>query len=456
MMLDALALVLTLLAQEATTTITITLTMKDGNAVAGVTDVTTFDFESTLGKMKISLKDLRMIRFDATGAQVSTSDGTVLKGTISVTDWKVVSKLGELKVQTKDLLMVAVSSVVVTNRPLPPPPSAPGGTPPPAAQPGVVKPPVAKPAANPALTPEKSLKLAAVVSRTLRSSDGKSLYLLDATDARVLIVKMETLEKEKEIALSGGETAMALAPSGKVLATGGKRTVTIASIPEARKTRSFTIENDVTDLVALDDQTVLALTNGGLVIISVPKQAVVGKSSYSSVGSGGRLMMSKDGKKVYTGEGSILLPDKAQGRDDFMVSRQGSRNSGGEYVMSPDGRFAVATQGGVVRLGKSFVADMVDVAKVVPHWASAWAPAKKRLYLVTSSGFVKEYDTETWELAKSWSLGYRFTEVFVDEAGGFLVGVGQAVPASTGSYESARYQNQLPPAGDLFKFELPK
>ena len=101
------------------------------------------------------------------------------------------------------------------------------------------------------------------------------------------------------------------------------------------------------------------------------------------------------------------------------------------------------------------MADIIEAAKVEGHWSSAWAPAVKRLYVGTSLGFVKEYDTETWELTKSWMLGHRFTEAFADEKGTVLFGVGQVVTAGGGG-ETPRYGNQPLMTGDLFLFEIPK
>ncbi len=437
------ALALLVLAQDAG--LTVVVATKDGNSITGTTDVAKFTLESSLGKTEIQLKDVVAIRWVENLAIVSASDGTILKGKISQESWKVKAKLGEFTVKTADLYQISIQAA----RPNPAPAPAPGFTPAPAANPA----PPPKPVVNPGLKPAKTLKLAASITRSVRTTDGKKLYLLNASDSKVLLVNLETFQTEKEIALTGGESVMSISPSGNVLVAAGKRTVTVASPSQGKVLKSFSIESDVMDVCMIDDQSVLASTNNQMVMISIPKQAIVSKA-YGG-GSGGRLIMSRDGKKVYAGGGSILLPDKAQGREE-MVASQGGRSGAPEFIMSPDGRFGAAPYGQVFRLGKSYVADMLEVAKVEPHWSSAWAPGAKRLYVATSLGFIKEYDTETWEMSKSWMLGWRISDLFSDDQGTVLYGIGQAVPQNTGSSESPRHPGQQVPPGDLLQFEVPK
>jgi hypothetical protein len=263
---------------------------------------------------------------------------------------------------------------------------------------------------------------------------------------------LEKFQEEKEIALAGGETVMSLAPGGSVLVAGGKRVISIVSPSQGKLLKTFSVEQELTDVCAVDDQTIIACGGGTIVAISIAKQAIVSRSNY--IANGGRLYPSRDGKKVYTGAGSVLLPDKAQGREELTVSSQFSSSSPHALFMSPDGRFATSPDGKVYRLGKSFVADMIEIAKIEQHWASAWATGSKTLFLVNGAGFVKEYDTDTWEMRKSWFLGWRMTELFTNEAGTVLTGVGQAAPPGQG--DSSRNTYQPPPPGDLLQFEIPK
>jgi hypothetical protein len=451
MTMASLALALLLFVQEPAT-VTVSVMTKDGNTVTGTTEVTEITVETSLGKLPVAMKDITNIRWVENFWVVATGDGTSLKGKLSLESWKLKTKFGELTLKTSDISVLAIQGVRVPV-PVPVPVPAPG----PAVAPGPAapirgvapKPAVPQPPA-PGLKPAKSVPLASAITRSIRTADGKRLYLLNASDSKVIVVNLETFEKEKEIALAGGESSLSLAPSGNLLVAAGKRTVTTVSPKDGKMQKSFPIEGDIVDVCATDDQTVVASTNNGIVLVSLPKQAIVGKI----FGGGGRVQLSKDGKRIYAGGGSFLLPDKAQGREELMAS--GFRGGvSTDFSMSPDGRFAVAPQGVVYRLGKSSVADMVEVARVEMHWSAAWAPGSKRLFALTSLGFVKEYDTETFEMTRSWALGYRMAEAFSDEGGTHLIGFGQPVPGGQTS-ETQRYANQQAITGDLFQFEIPK
>jgi hypothetical protein len=442
------ALFLALVLQGSDVVVGVQIQTKDGNSVNGTTDVASVQFESSLGKNTVQLKDISRIQLNGEEAVLSTFDGTSLKGKISQSTWKVKTALGEFTLKNADITLITIRGVMAAPRPAPAPSPAPAPAPGavPGQAPGVPK--VEKPAG---LVPDKTLKITAAVTRALPSADGKKIFVLNASDSKVLVVDLAKLETEKEIALAGGETVFSIAPSGNVIMAGGKRTITAASIATGKVTKTFSIEMDVVDVCAIDDTTLLASASSNLLVISIPKQAVVNRIN----AAGGRLYPARGGKKIHMPGGAILLPDKAVGRDElaYAPTRGGS---GYDLSISPDGRFGVSPHGQVYRLGKSFAADMVDLGKVEVHWGAAWAPSRKRLFLVTSLGFVKEYDTDSWELARSWFLGYQLSDVFFDEAGGFLVGVGGTVPANQGSSERPRYSNQAPQAGDLHRFELPK
>ena len=289
----SLLFVLFLAAQDGP--MQVTVQTKDGNSSVGTTDVVQFVLESSLGKTTLALKDIQAIRVVSGDVIVSASDGSTLKGKISLDFWKVKSKLGDFIIKTEDIQQLFIQGIRPASVAVPAAPvGAPAATPKPA---------------NPGLKPVKSLKLSATISRALRSVDGKKLYLLNASDSKLLIVDVEGFQIEKEIALTGGETTMSLAPGGTTVVTAGKRTVTVVSLTQAKAIRNFAIESDINEVCAVDESTLVAAAGGQTMMISISKQAVVQKTSG---GGTSRLYLSKDGRRIHSGSGTILLPDKSQ------------------------------------------------------------------------------------------------------------------------------------------------
>ena len=116
----------------------------------------------------------------------------------------------------------------------------------------------------------------------------------------------------------------------------------------------------------------------------------------------------------------------------------------------------VSTSGLVFRLGKSFVADLVEIGKVEPHWSSVFNPGRKVLMVFQANGFVKEYDMETFEISRTWNLGWKVWDSVVVDGGASIVTL---ATAATPGDTSVRYNsgNALPAqAMDAQKFEIPK
>lgn len=433
------ALALLLLGQEVVG-VNVSVQTRDGQTLAGVVQPMTVDFQSSLGKSSIKLEDLSAIGIGEKEHMVSTSDGTTLRGTLLTESIKVKTKLGEMTIKFADILSLNVTGVQRGQPKLDSNPNpVPGPRP---ADPKKPEPQGQKPVAT--------LKIGAMVTRMIPSSDGKKFYLLNASDSKVVVVNAETLAADKEIALSGGETAMDLGPSGKVLLACGKKTVSSVSIDDGKMTKTFPIENDAFEIAAIDDQTALVATNNGLVTVSVPKQSIVSK-----LGQGGgtdRMHVFRDARKIYAGGGAVLLPDKAKKRDELVWSPFASGQGPGWCTFSPDGRFAASSSGIIFRTGKSFIADMVQLAKVDPHWSSAWDAGRQRLMIFLPNGFVKEYDIETFEIARTFQLGFKVLEAFVAADGASFTAVG--APASGGDTSGRPYRQQM--TADLLKFEMPK
>lgn len=418
----AAALALLLCTQDP---VQVTVQTRNGRTYSGTTDLASFPFESSLGKSTIQLKDMAVLSFDGAGATVQMTDGTSVKGKTTLESIAVKTKSGDVTIKAVDIVQIKVQS----------------------AKPADSGKPTDRGSGLLVATPVETLKLGAVITRGFPSPDGKRLFLLNASDSKLLVVNVETLELESEVALSGGETAMSLSPSGKVILAAGKKTVTSVSIADLKVAKTISIEMDVTDVCALDDGSGLVVGYSGIGLVVMSKQSIVQKLP----NSGSRCYLVRGGTRLFCGNGSILLPDKSQGRNE-MVFSMNRANWGSDYNISPDGRFGVTYDGTVVRFGKCFVAELVSIGKVDPNWSVAWSLPRKRLYGITGAAMVKEYDLDSWELQTSWRLGYRLSEAWIDATGTYLMGIGIPMQGDSGS----RPPNQQPPLSDLYKFEIPK
>lgn len=421
---------LALLQQEVPT---VTVHMKDGNALTGPTNVAQFKIESSLGTIEVKITQVSRIQIADGACSAVLQDGTTIKGKLLVDEWKVTTKVGEFTVKTADIQMISWAGMrrVESATPAPPP-----------------KPPDKPAETGPAVKPLRTLALKSVVTAMLSSADGKKLYALVPGDSKLMVIDADTLQMSGEIAMSPADTTMTWLPSGKSIAAGGRRTVSIVGLAEGKVTKSFQIESEFRGLCALDEQT-LAVAGGQLFIVSVPKQAITGKFPGSSAD---RVTYVPSLRKVYSRGGVLLSADAARGQSEPKWMNFRSPSSG-ELTFSPDGRYAVSQWGEVYRTGKSFVADMAVLGKTEVHVACVFRPSQKRVLLFTPQGFVKEYDSETWELVKSWELGVVVFHAFIDDAKGALH-VFATPPAKSGPTPRADAPPTQP--GDVHTFELPK
>ncbi len=407
------------------------LTARDGSVVRGTMDLPPFEMDSALGKIKVEAANLYSVVFQPDGkATVLLKDGNQVVGTPSLKEWKVKSSLGEMTLKGVDLKGLTILGPA--GDPAPGTPGPPGAKPPPGPAP-------------PGLKPAKSLGLKSVLGRLLFSKDGKQIYLLDATDSKVLLVDSECLAVSKEIPLEGGEKVMALTPDGRTIVCAGNKQITVVSVEPAKVIKSFAIEQDILEVCPLDGERCYAIVDGRLALVSISKQAIVERCPQGAQGS-----MHLLGDRIVTGAGSIYPPDKSKGRDAVQWPAPGPSNYPGSFTISPDGKFAAWPTGVVTRLARSAVADMALLARVDPHLSSAWTPDGKKLLLFTGAGFVKEVDVETLELSKSWQLGYQAFEARVDASGSRLYILGAPVGPGSGSGPRER------PVCDLLVFDLPK
>ena len=417
--------------------------MKDGNSVTGKAPGSFFMIETSLGTLTIEFKDVKEIVFGDESATVKGTDGNIVRGKIQLKPFKIKSSFGEITINPSDVKSITVKGVFYPKTPFtrralreraknkakpPPLPPAPKG-----------------------LAPVKTIELDASIPRTARSKDGKKIYALNTTLSSLLVIDVDSFAVESEIPLPKGAKEMSLAPSEKILVAGGEKTLIVISLEKKKVLRTFTVEHKFRDVCALNDDFVLASTNSGLLTISLPKQAITQRYQRNSYW---RLGLSNDGERVYTGDGMILLPlDDLEKGYPVVVKARGRMD---DLVLSPDGRHGVKPVGQVYRLGKSHIASMLQTGQIDVFQTCAWAPGAKRLYAMISTGFVKEYDSETFQLQDSWFLGHVLTQAYVDDEGKFLYGYGKPGPGrAVDERGSPKRLGHIPQPGHFYKFTLP-
>jgi hypothetical protein len=292
---------------------------------------------------------------------------------------------------------------------------------------------------------EKSLNLAPSLYRLELSRDGSKIYVLNEMESKLVAVDVGTFEKGKELELGGGERCLSQNSEGTILIAAGKRRITVVSVPKWARQSTFTIEENILDACAVNSDTVVvSTTNSTYLEVSIKKEAVVGM--IRSMG-GSRMILSGDGRRIHTGEGTLFLPDRATGVREMTVTSH-PNTAFGEFSVSPDYRMMLTGTGNVYRLGRSFAADLASLGRTDNHQSAAWALAAHRVYLFNSLGFMKEYDIETWELKKSWYLGWQVQQAYSNDQGTLLTLYGLQLQNET--------EGQTPGARDLVQLKIPR
>lgn len=409
------------------TGVSISILTIDGNLINGEARTSHVTLMADGAEVLVELKDVVEIKV-VMGEATVRRRGSVTRGTIVTETLDLKSSLGELSLKLENIAQIKVSD---------------GSKP---TQPSL------GPIPQRGITPNRSITLDASEVRALRSPDGKKIYLLNASDAQVLAIDLAEFTIESSVKLAGRETFMSLAPSGEVLVAGGGQSITAVSLPKAEVRKTFRIETPIMELCAIANDTIIVLTTGSLVTVSISKQAIVDRTYLHS--NGGRLLLSPDRTRLYTPGSVVILPDVSKGTPETVLDVP--YEEAGALALSPDGRFGVGCGGAVFRMGKSYAAAMLLVAVVEHHSAAAWAPAINRAYFMTSEGFVKEYDARTWDLARSWELGYVLIDAYVNDAGTLLQGVGKALPEEQPATPHRSHRKAPPPPPwEVLEFTVP-
>jgi DNA-binding beta-propeller fold protein YncE len=303
----------------------------------------------------------------------------------------------------------------------------------------------ARPATGPAgaeLKPEAVVKLGAALEGLSFSPDRRWLYVLNASDAKLLRLAAAKPAPDALAAdLAAGSEGFCLSPDGKTIYTFaspqghhrhlngkpqlGKIQTLDADTLKVRKTS--TITHDPLSM-ALDDKGLLYITTGSedpsrLIVIDPDRGVEVGRWAdliYPSV-----VRIAPDRRRLYAAcpddnysrFQSLAIPDDVKEKPAAAGGAGAQDTRPQQFAVSPDGRFLVAGGGFVLRLAKNPGDDLKLLKKVDPHVACAMDKDCDRVLLSAADGFLKVYSYPDFELQQSVRLGTVAYRMALDAAG---------------------------------------
>jgi hypothetical protein len=300
-----------------------------------------------------------------------------------------------------------------------------------------------------------TLKLNAVVSDLFLSSNGKHLYALDLSEAKVLKIDTSSMTVAAAADVVENAVAMCLRPDEKALYVAGRDPLAAASETAKgrgtlqtldpttlRVTQSFALDAAPFDLEATDKGLIFMSTLSplqGLVTVDTTNKLII--DTYRRFPST-MIHLTPDQSRLYLtsaprgdypssyyyndGPYCVLI---GQGPNAVHEAQRQEQTIGGDFAITPDGRHLVALGGSVMRLSKTQVVDLRPVAKLEPSVAVAIAPGTSTFFIATHTGFVKQYELESFQLQKSVNLGKACRSMILDPTRKVLYAtVGRAGP----------------------------
>ena len=420
----------------------VTVTTNDGNVITGTADDLKPSFESKFGTFDVSMRSVSNLSLAKDNDSLRTHDGCVVKGKLKLAEFKVKSRVGEFTLKPEQVSKLSAREVQPSpapDQPFPAPRPRPGA------------PSAAEPPPEPALKPLAKADDKSVMSRFLVSKDAKRVFAVNLSDGKLSAWSLPELKKDGEVALPDGEHSLAFDPRETRLVAVGKRNVSVLSLPDLKKVKSFAVEVELNDVVVLDDDILLATSHEGARTISISKSSVIQKLQ----GGSGSLRTSVDHRdRVFTMEGVFFL---GKHKDGNGVEWLGGRatGQGSSFELSPDGRYGVAgSTGQVWRMGRSWSAGMVPMAKLEYHTAGAFSPDGKLYYALPLGGIMKIYETGDFTLVRSADLKMTVMQAWVEPGGTSILVSGN--PAGAAARQNRYFHSGDTTTLGLYRFEIPK
>jgi WD40 repeat protein len=419
--------------------------LNDGNELVGTSQDFKPVFECALGTFNLELPHIVTLSRLKDGDWLNLKDGTALPGKLKLAEFKLKARLGEFTIKPEQI------SSFSAGRPLshgPRPSSSDGKGAPPRG--GGSEAPSSAPAPDLALKPSAKASQSLPLSRFHVTKDGKKLYAIALSDGKLVSWDLPGLTPGAEVELTDGERSIALTPSeSKVLAI-GKSNISVFSLPDLKKTKSFSVEFEPIEAVAVDEDLVLATSGQGARLVSLARSSVTQKLQ----GGNGPVRIARERDRAFTVGGVAFLRNLKDGAGvEWTGTFGGGQLYSPYFEISTDARYGVTgPDGQVYRLGRSSTAAIVPMARVEPHLAGVFSPDASMFYAFTHKGFLHVYDTADFRITKTVELKVVGLQAWMDPGGSAITVAAAPVGTANAAYSPA-WNSTL---ATLYRFELPK
>lgn len=435
----ALAAALTAGAASAETW-SVTASLTDGSELHGTIPLDAFQLESSLGMLDIRMEQVVSVSVEDGKAVVKLKDGSSLTGTLKQASWKMGTSVGQVEFASARLKVLTVLGRATAEAP-------------PVRQPGPARPAVELPTE---LKPV-ALDLTTVFAGPLEPAPGGSMLLVfDAGNARLLAVDGETMKVQASVDVpappfKSGAAANApswsLSPAGRNAFVACGKSVTAVDVDAMKVVKTFPVEHELLDIVALSEDALLARTPNSIVLITLSSQGILRTWQVLAA-----LHPSHDRRRVITDRGSFTIPSDAASPRWCLNPASGP--SLGRLAFSGDGRWALSTQGAAYRVGLGSLAELAQAATTAPNLCAVFLRDAKTAVLFTREAVLDIRSTETFAQIRTIKTGPIAHLAAAAPADRVVWAVFAASPyPASGRYPDASH---LGGPGKLFRFEVPE
>ncbi|MEK7467371.1 MAG: hypothetical protein AAB074_08155 [Planctomycetota bacterium] len=378
----------------------------EGSQLTGTVDLEKLTVQSDVGKVELEISKVSRLAMKGDQATIQLFDTNTIVGKLSITSFKITTSLGELDVPLEKIKSITFMGSGGAN-PVPVPP----GKPPPNADDAI------RLAADSELKPEARMDGPCnFIGRTVLSADASRIYFLDYGAGKAVALDTATMKVAASVEAPKGALSLSIAPGERTLWVVAPSTICLFDLPAMTARKAFQIEHKLVDVHAIDDAIALGALDSSVIILDSEKQAAIVPAGRMA---GGPFTLVPGSDRVYQYQGWMSWKADASkpGGLDLQLSQPASyAASAAGILVSRDARFAITPTGAVVRLAKSYLADLQECGRVSAS-LSGIALSEKYL-LFTVDGFLKIHDAGNFELKTSVKVGVLGLAAHGDEKSG--------------------------------------
>ncbi|MBI3269440.1 MAG: hypothetical protein HYZ53_10505 [Planctomycetes bacterium] len=339
----------------------------------------------------------------------------------------------------------------------------------------------APPAASAAPTEVARLRLHSVLADLLPSPDGKFVYVLDLSEAKVRKLDVADLRVVLEAEVPDDSVAMALTPDGSTLCVAAwaeprtpdpgpldAREGILQVLPTAtlRASSSIRLPGAPLDVEAADDGSayISLAFREKLVLADWRRGGLVREPA--TVRSRSLLRLHPDHRRLYLGSQGLspgrftCLHLPSIGAKQPIVPQRPpveGRPEGGFFELSPDGRLLFGCDGTVLRLSTDRENDLLYAGSIDPFIAIGLAPGCPVFYTSGADGKLREYGYDTLQLRRILPLGCVWAKMVLDSDGTHVT-VLECRPSPVHPTDEFRVRpyagSRLLAAGDVVRYRI--